>query len=156
MVGRLDYAKGIDLFLVDMVKIINKRPHTHLYIIGDGSERNRLESQCHKLRLTDHVTFLGAQKNPYKYMARMDGLVLNSRYEGQGIVLMEASVLGLQLFFPKRLEKYNPGLSGSRNIISDITKARSRPHKLNHLNDYNHHIVRQLDHLFDNQKFPSN
>ena len=36
----------------------------------------------------------------------MDGFILESRYEGQGIVVLEAKVLGLDIIIPNRLSNY--------------------------------------------------
>ena len=36
----------------------------------------------------------------------MDGFILESRYEGQGIVILEAKILGLDLIIPDRLKEY--------------------------------------------------
>ncbi|WP_046078583.1 glycosyltransferase [Halomonas sp. HG01] len=65
-----------------------------LVIIGDGSERARLENLSQALGIDNAVDFLGHQANPYPWMARADALVLSSRFEGLGIVLIEALALG--------------------------------------------------------------
>ncbi|QJQ99308.1 glycosyltransferase [Halomonas sp. PGE1] len=74
-------AKGLDLPLV---------------IVGDGSERPRLEQQAQALGVADHVLFVGQQANPYPWMARASALVLSSRFEALGLVLIEALALGTQ------------------------------------------------------------
>lgn len=151
-VGRLEYAKGIDLLMPKIVEVIKKRQDIHLYVIGDGSQRAFLENQVEQLGLKDHVTFLGAKKNPYKYLAKMDGLILYSRYEGQGMVLMEAQVLGLPYYFPKRLEKYNVDLRGVDNITSTLVDARKLlMRKSTSLRRYNQDIVKNINLLFTGQ-----
>ena len=60
------------------------------------------------------MTLLGNQPNPFPYMDRMDGFVLTSRYEGQGMVIWEAKALGLPLYLSKNLEAYNPGVTRLR------------------------------------------
>ena len=60
--------------------------------------------------MNEFITLLGNQPNPFKYLKLMDGFVLTSRYEGQGMVLWEAKALGLEIFMSKNLEKYNDGL----------------------------------------------
>lgn len=149
MVGRLVYQKGVDLFLNDLKKIIEQRPETHLYILGDGAKRSELENQVVELGLSKNVTFLGGRNNPYKYMAKMDGLVLNSRCEGQGIVLWEAKCLGLQIFFPKRLERFNDGLAGTEDLVNAIVNARRTPKKIDHLASYNAKIKQKIEWMFN-------
>lgn len=67
-----------------------------LVIIGDGSERDSLESLASKLGISEHVHFLGQQKNPYPWVARASAFVLSSRTEGLGLVLIESLALGTQ------------------------------------------------------------
>lgn len=67
-----------------------------LVIVGDGSERGRLEAQVEQLGLRDHVHFLGRQSNPYPWVARASAFVLSSNFEGLGLVLIEALGLGTQ------------------------------------------------------------
>ncbi len=66
-----------------------------LLIIGDGSERSKLESLAVDLSVSNRVGFTGAVSNPYKYMARSQLFVLSSLYEGLGNVLVEALALRL-------------------------------------------------------------
>ena len=105
-------------------KVVASRKDIHLYLIGDGPDREALLAQCDQLNLNDYVTFLGNQENPFPYLAQMDGFALDSRYEGQGMVLWEAKAVGLTLFLPKRLEKYNAGLSGCGDMVEALSKAR--------------------------------
>jgi glycosyltransferase involved in cell wall biosynthesis len=53
-----------------------------------------LEETAAVLGIRDDVAFLGFQANPYPYMKRAAALVLSSRYEGFGNVLVEALALG--------------------------------------------------------------
>ena len=67
---------------------------------------------------------MGSQKNPFEYMKKMDAFVITSRYEGQGMVILEAKVIGLPIFIPKHLEKYVEGIEGCINIEKDILGAK--------------------------------
>lgn len=137
-VGRLVYAKGFDLLLQDLKRLLEYRKDFHLYFVGDGSEKTNLEKLTNDLGLNDYVTFLGQQNNPYKYMTLMDGFALTSRYEGQGMVIMEAKVLGLELFCTKLLESYNAGeLTGYDDIVDGLKNAKKRKKVFYSLDDYN-------------------
>ena len=105
-IGCLNKQKGIDLLIRDMKVVIQYRDDIVLYIMGGGTERKKLEKMVRKLRLQNNIVFLGERQNPYSILKNMDAFILNSRYEGQGIVLVEADILGIPLIFPKRLEKY--------------------------------------------------
>lgn len=64
----------------------------HLHIVGDGLLRRDLERLAASLGLAKHVTFHGAvphEQMPVYYRAA-DLCVLSSRYESQGMVILEA------------------------------------------------------------------
>jgi len=108
-VGRLNYQKGYDLLLKAIEKMNEK---FHLYIIGDGEEKEKLLNLSKELNIEDRVHFLGFQKNPYKYMDQADLLILSSRYEGLPNVVLEANACGLPVV------AYNCPC-GTREIIKD-------------------------------------
>lgn len=143
-VGRLCRQKGYDILLDDMAQVVQKRRDIHLYLIGDGPDKEKLEEQRDRLGLGEYVSFLGNKKNPFPYVKQMDGFALTSRYEGQGIVLWEAKALGLELFMGKNLEKYNPGLTGTENISEALCNARKREKTYDDLSQYNNNIKEQL------------
>lgn len=146
--GRMVYAKGFDLLLDDFKKVLSYRKDVHLYFIGDGVERKNLEKKVQENNLTNYVTFLGKHSNPYKYLKVMDGFVLTSRYEGQGIVIMEAKTLGLDIFISKNLEKYNIGIKGYDDISKALSQASRRDKKIDLLENYNNKIKKYLNDLF--------
>ena len=145
--GRLCHQKGYDLMLEAFAKASRQRDDLHLYIIGDGDKRFFLEYQRDSLGLTDKVTFLGRQTNPFQYMEKMDAFISTSRYEGQGMNIMEARSLGLPLYCTKNLEKYNEGLEGYEDIVSAIVSARRVPKTRDDLHAYNGEIIRRVQQL---------
>ncbi len=147
--GRLCHQKGIDIMLTTMKELTKYRTDFHLYIIGDGEERKNLEKITQKLNLIDKVTFLGSQRNPYQYLKCMDLFYLASRYEGQGMVLLEAKSIGLDVLFPKYLEKYCPFVEGTTDILKFLKTYKKQPKKtFDSLIEYNENITQQLDKLF--------
>lgn len=143
--GRLVHQKGFDLLLADFARVCQVRTDMHLYLIGDGPERGALEAQIAELHLEEHVTLLGSLANPFPALRQMDGFALTSRYEGQGIVLWEARALGLELFMAKRLEQYNPGLTGYEDIVPPLCAAKRREKQPDLLEDYNRAIDTALE-----------
>ena len=143
--GRLCHQKGYDILLDYMAQVHKVRPDIHLYMIGDGPDREKLTEQCHRLGLQETVTMLGNQQNPFPYLDKMDGFVLTSRYEGQGIVIWEAKTLGLELFISKNLEQYNPGISGYSDIPAALCAARRHEKVRDDLHEYNENITRSLN-----------
>ena len=145
--GRFVHQKGFDLLLDDFARVRKKRNDMRLYLIGDGPERQALESQVAKLCLGNSVTLLGSLSNPFPVLSQMDGFALTSRYEGQGIVLWEARALGLELFMSKRLEQYNPALHGYEDIVSPLLEARKKEKQRDDLSAYNTEVMRCFDSL---------
>lgn len=148
-VGRLAYQKGYDLLLKDFKNVIEENNKYHLYLIGSGPELSNLLKIVVLNNLEDYVTFLGNKENPYSIMKKMDAFLLTSRYEGQGMVLLEAKCLGLDLIFSKHLEKYNDGLKGSSNIKKDILKINKKNKKVDYLEKYNKDIIKTFNDLME-------
>ena len=135
--GRLVHQKGFDILLVYIKELIKYRKDFHLYIIGGGPLETDLNKMIKDFNIEEYVTMLGYQKNPFAYMDKMDGFVLTSRYEGQGMVFLEAKALGLDIVLPKHLEKYVPNLKGCDDVIEALSKLKKHPKKYDDLKTYN-------------------
>ena len=66
-------------------------------IVGDGSERNKLEELTKELGITDRVSFLGWVDNPQELMLQSKCLVMSSLYEGSPVTLAEAIALNIPI-----------------------------------------------------------
>jgi glycosyltransferase involved in cell wall biosynthesis len=152
-VGRFVIQKGFDILINDMKEIVSKRKDIHLYIIGDGKQKKKLESLVKKNNLEDYITFLGSKSNPFKYERLMDGFVLESRYEGQGIVILEAKVLGLDLIIPDRLKDYIEDVPFTNDVCKTILSLKKKKEKeIDMLEKYNKNIIKKINMLFDEEK----
>ena len=149
-IGKICVQKGYDFLLKDIYEAYQRRANLRCYIIGDGPDCKRYKKWVIEQGLSDVVFFLGNQKNPYAIMNRMDAFCLESRYEGQGIVLWEAKCLGLQLVFPKRLEKYNGCLEGVENVVEALMSIKKEKKKCDYLREYHEHIEMQYKTLLGN------
>lgn len=80
-VGRLAYAKGVDLLLQALREVVARRPWTRLAIIGTGGEEPRLRALTATLELDDAVDFVGAREGEAlaQWMNRSRILVVPSR-----------------------------------------------------------------------------
>ena len=149
-VGRICHQKAYDLLMTYLAEVKKTRSDFHFYLIGDGPDRAALEQQIRELGLTEDVTLLGNQPNPFPYMDRMDGFVLTSRYEGQGMVIWEAKALGLPLYISQNLEAYNPGITGYADIPAALLKAQKPKSKAyDDLSAYNNAISESLRKLLE-------
>lgn len=92
-VGRLTKQKGFELAIDAMKLLIKKNKAIHLYILGEGQERNFLENRIASNDLINHITLLGSKDNPYPYIKNCDLYLQTSRFEGLGRTIIEASIL---------------------------------------------------------------
>lgn len=92
-VGRLEPQKGHQELIAAWRNVDSQR--AHLAIIGEGSLRARLEEQAQDPALRGRVHLLGHRHDIPELLAGASGFVLPSRYEGFGLVLVEALASGL-------------------------------------------------------------
>lgn len=142
--GRLVHQKGFDLLLLYISELTKYRKDFHLYMIGDGPLREDLIKMINKLNINSYVTLCGYKKNPYAIMNKMDGFILTSRYEGQGMVFLEAKALGLDIVMPKHLEKYIDDIKGTNDIVDALNKLKKHSKKLNSLDKYNNKSIKEF------------
>jgi len=101
-VGRLVEKKGVTHLLQAMEILRSKQPKLTLTIVGDGPERQELEEEVRKRRLSDRVTFVGHKRNDelpdllrVARIAVMPSIVARSGdQEGLGLVAIEAMGCG--------------------------------------------------------------
>jgi glycosyltransferase involved in cell wall biosynthesis len=95
-VGRLSVEKGFDLLIEAHARVLNRGcPHT-LVIVGSGNRGAReLERLAATLGVSDSVLLTGFLKNPFPVLAQASLFCLPSRFEGWGLALAEAIVLGV-------------------------------------------------------------
>jgi len=92
-VGRLAKQKAFETS-VEAAKILKEKNIKFCwYIIGEGAERNYLESLIEKYDLHKYFILLGFRDNPYPYIKQSDIYVQTSSFEGLGRTLIEASIL---------------------------------------------------------------
>ena len=93
-VGRLTADKQ-QAELIQMWKNIKVRNSWQLWIVGDGEEYNHLDTLIETLGLRDSVKLLSARKNIEEIYKKASLFVFSSRYEGFGMVLLEAMAFGV-------------------------------------------------------------
>ena len=94
-VGRLHKVKGHS-YLIRSIEIIKKHyPNLVLVVVGEGSERKKLEKIIRELNLGNKIFLIGEKNNIEKYLQIADLFILPSCEEGLGVSLMEAQAAGL-------------------------------------------------------------
>jgi glycosyltransferase involved in cell wall biosynthesis len=94
--GRLVPWKGFTK-LIDSVmpKIVEKFPDAKLFIIGDGPDKNHLETVLKESEMSERVFLMGKkpQVELFEYIKAADAFVLNTSYEGMSHQLLEVMAL---------------------------------------------------------------
>jgi glycosyltransferase involved in cell wall biosynthesis len=96
-VGRLEEQKGFEVAIQAMALIKAVAPQAHLSIAGDGKQRQMLADRIATLGLTGTVSLLGRREDVHELMMNADILVHPARWEGFGLVLLEAMRAGLPI-----------------------------------------------------------
>lgn len=89
-VGRLTKEKGHLEFLPVIEKLKSDDLKFIWTIIGDGKQRDKIESEIKNKKLENFVRILGTLKNPYPYFKDCDIYLQPSLYEGHSISIIEA------------------------------------------------------------------
>lgn len=92
-VGRFAPAKRHDLLLESFHK---SGVQDHLVLIGQGPAdfTDKIKKKISELQLDERVHLVGFQENPQKYMKNAKALLLCSKYEGFGNVIVESLICG--------------------------------------------------------------
>lgn len=93
--ARLSPEKGQAKLLRAFAEVHAANPNTRLLLIGDGPLRMSLEEQVIELGLEGKVVITGLLANPFPTLNSADCFVFSSDYEGQGLAMIEAMMLGL-------------------------------------------------------------
>lgn len=92
--GRLHPQKNLDV-LVDAWPAVARATGACLVLVGQGPERDRLESKARALGIGDRVCFTGAVADPAEMLRAADLFVLPSVAEGMSNSLLEAMATAL-------------------------------------------------------------
>lgn len=94
--GRLHPQKDYPTLLQAFASL-RKQREARLAILGEGPERERLQTLSNELGISGDVHLMGFQSNPFAYMVRSAVFVLSSAWEGLSNVLIEALVCGCRV-----------------------------------------------------------
>lgn len=98
-VGRLDAWRGFDLVIEATEAAIRENDRIHVTILGEGSDRTRLETLVREKSLDNHVSLPGkvSMDDYRKRMAASDVVINAALKEGAVTVSFDAMAMGLPL-----------------------------------------------------------
>jgi len=92
-IARFDPIKNHTMMLEAFSLVLEQQPNTTLIIVGDGEERENIETCIKKLNIQNQVILIGYQTTPQNYLELMDIYLLSSLSEGTSMTLLEAMSL---------------------------------------------------------------
>jgi L-malate glycosyltransferase len=95
-VSRMRIEKGIDLLITAFAQLISKRESNFkLLLVGEGPDLESLQQLAIKLNCKNNIIFHGTAswENALQMMAKMDIVVVPSRFEGFGLTAAEAMAM---------------------------------------------------------------
>jgi glycosyltransferase involved in cell wall biosynthesis len=95
LVGELHERKQQRAVIEALPNVLFEFPKTRVLFVGDGEDRAELEAAVAERELVDAVRFLGFRSDVPDILAGSDALLLPSRVEGFGYVLVEAMAVGI-------------------------------------------------------------
>lgn len=122
-ISRLAPQKDLKTLLSAFSLICDLYPKCSLSIVGNGRERDNLIRFARELKIDKKVFFLGKMENVYSFLQSLDVFVLTSKYEGFGLVLLEAIDCGVPVVASRNtsiievLGENFPGLATTGDVL---------------------------------------
>lgn len=97
-IGRFAYAKNHEFLIQVFYELSKIHKKVKLLLVGKGDLENNIKELVKKLGIDDKVIFIGTSNDVASLMQAMDSFILPSRFEGLGMVGIEAQAAGLPCF----------------------------------------------------------
>ena len=141
--GRIEEVKNQQI-IIDALADLNLGMPWRLFIAGSGSNEEVLKSKIHTNNLEDEVDFLGVLsiEKMQQFYKEMDLIILPSKFEAFGLVLIEALSVGCPVLVSKKF--------GALTYIKDqefLRKYTFNPQNPNDLKD-------RLENFISNREEP--
>lgn len=94
-IGRLSPQKGQMTLINAWAKLKNNR--IDCLIAGSGKLQGEFKKLINDLNLENKVKLIGPVSTPETFLGSLDAFILPSLWEGQGVVLLEAGLVGLPI-----------------------------------------------------------
>jgi glycosyltransferase involved in cell wall biosynthesis len=102
-VGRFDYQKNQEFIISLLPRLQAFRNNLQVVFVGEGEDLERIKALANDNNVEDICIFLGSRSDVSDLYNAFDAFVLPSRFEGLGIVAIEAQANGLSCFVSDNL-----------------------------------------------------
>ena len=129
MIGRLEHVKGPDFFVDAALRIVQLRTDVRFVLIGEGSQKKPLEDRVAAAGFKDRIIFAGWRDDVAPMLSMLDIMVLPSRNEAVGLVLIEAQSQGIPVVasrvggIPETLKEDETGILVSAGHPDKLAQA---------------------------------
>lgn len=133
-IGRFVHWKGQHTLIKAFSKFSEQNTNSHLLLIGDGEEKEKLKALVKECGVSDKVTFTGYINNSLEVTEASDLLVLPSQNDVCSRVLLEAMMVGTPIIAadsggnPELISHNNNGLLFKYGDINDLSNAITQIH----------------------------
>ncbi|WP_413176111.1 glycosyltransferase [Anabaena azotica] len=132
--------KGINELITGFEKIALDFPTAHLYLVGDGPDREIFEEQAKSTSVCNRIHFAGFQTEPQRYLLACDIFVLASHRDPCPLVISEAREAGAAIIatrvdgIPEALDNGQAGVlvpaKDSQALAEALVNLLSNPDQL--------------------------
>jgi glycosyltransferase involved in cell wall biosynthesis len=91
-IGRIVPQKDYPTLLGAFSNVLESVPNIELYVVGEGYLRKDLTELSQSLGINGKMHWLGKTEHTNEFLSKIDLFILPSKYEGFGLVLLEAMV----------------------------------------------------------------
>lgn len=133
-VGRFVEQKNPQRF-IELIALLKQSGWSTIrsWMLGTGELLAECKDMIESLGLQSNICIKGFQKNPYVYMKRAKVMCITSQWEGFGLVVLEANILGIPVLSTRN--------AGCREILGEEAEE---------LYDTNEQFVQKLKKLYEN------
>ena len=135
-VGRISMQhKGVDFLIPIMKKVLRKYSDVELTVVGDGPDKDNFQKLVFENKLEEKIRLVGQSSDVKQYYLESDILLVPSRWEGFGVVLIEAMACGTPVI---AYENKGPNEIIKNNVNGILIK----PYEID---EFSNEIIKLLD-----------
>ena len=160
-IGRLVPQKDYPTLLSAFSNVLKSLPDTELYVVGEGYLKKDLIDLSKSLGINDKVHLVGKTEYVKEFLSKIDLFILPIKYEGFGLVLLEAMVAKKPIIaannsaIPEVLGKTYEGLFSTGDVNSLAKQIKTAISDNNFSERLVQSYLSQLN-LFDPSKMNTN